>query len=138
DVQVKIRGFRIELGEIESALATHPAVQQAVVAARESSTGDKRLICYLVPQPGAHLYLPEIRAHLKQTLPDYMVPSAVVELASLPLTPNGKVDRKSLPAPEFQSVSGDTVPPRDQLETELFEIWRGILNVDRFGVTDNF
>lgn len=139
DFQVKVRGFRIELGEIESVLAKHPAVLQAVVAAREDSPGDKRLVAYIVPQPESHLGIGELRAHVKQSLPDYMVPSAVVELDALPLTPNGKVDRKTLPKPELSGAdSAASIPPRDQLEESLAKIWCGILGVTTVGVTDNF
>jgi amino acid adenylation domain-containing protein len=139
DFQVKIRGFRIELGEIESALTQHPAVQQAVVAAREDSPGDKRLVGYIVAKPGSHLNITEARAHLKQSLPDYMLPAALVELESLPLTPNGKVDRKALPKPDFQpATSAAAVPPRDELEANLVKIWQEILKAESIGVTDNF
>jgi amino acid adenylation domain-containing protein len=139
DFQVKIRGFRIELGEIESVLAEHPAVQQAVVAAREDLPGDKRLVGYIVAKPGQHLNTTEARAHLKQSLPDYMLPSALVEVESLPLTPNGKVDRKALPRPDFQpATSAAAVPPRDALEAKLVKIWQEILKAESIGVTDNF
>ena len=139
DFQVKIRGFRIELGEIETVLAQHPAVQQAVVAAREDSPGDKRLVAYIVAKSESHLSLSEARAHLKQSLPDYMLPTAIVELEALPLTPNGKVDRKALPKPDFQSASPSAVvPPRDELEAKLVKIWQDILKVKTIGVTDNF
>src|SRR6202034_3850622 len=100
DHQVKIRGFRIELGEIETALKRHAAIQQAVVAVREDTPNNKRLVAYFVSsgeQPPNHL---ELRTLLKQHLPDYMVPSDYVALRELPLTPNGKIDRKALPATE--------------------------------------
>jgi amino acid adenylation domain-containing protein len=139
DFQVKIRGFRIELGEIESILAKHEAVQQAVVAAREDSPGDKRLVAYIVPKPGQRLNITEARACLKQTLPDYMLPSALVELDSLPLTPNGKVDRKALPKPEFQpAASAAIVPARNEAEEKILQVWKAILKTDAIGVTDNF
>jgi len=139
DFQVKIRGFRIELGEIETALAKHPAVLQAVVAAREDAPGDKRLVAYVVTQPGQHLSIPEARAYLKQSLPDYMVPSVVVELGTLPLTPNGKVDRKALPKPDLSAQSScDRVPPRDDVEEGIAKIWREILGLQAVGVTENF
>src|SRR5947207_2582586 len=99
DHQVKIRGYRIELGEIETVLAQHPAVREAVVLAREDSPGEKRLAAYVVPSNGA-VSLPELREHLKQRLPEYMVPSAVVSLKGMPLTVNGKVDRQALPPAE--------------------------------------
>jgi thioesterase domain-containing protein/acyl carrier protein len=139
DHQVKIRGFRIELGEIENVLCKHPAVQQAVVAAREDTPGNRRLVAYIVPQPGQHFSVAELRTFVKEGLPDYMVPSASVELDALPLTPNGKVDRKALPAPDL-SVTAATasIPPRDQLEESLAKIWREILGVQVVGVTDNF
>ena len=139
DFQVKLRGFRIELGEIESALAQHPAVQQAVVAAREDSPGDQRLVAYVVPKEKQHLSLSEVRAHLKQSLPDYMVPTALVELTTLPLTPNGKVDRKALRKPEAPiSPEPASAPPRDELETKLAAIWREILGLSSVNITDNF
>jgi amino acid adenylation domain-containing protein len=139
DFQVKIRGFRIELGEIETVLAKHPAVQQAIVAARVDSPGDKRLVAYVVPQGGQHLGVSEMRAQVKHSLPDYMVPSVFVELDALPLTPNGKVDRKALAKREIEAfTSGAVVEARDPLEKQLLEVWKAILRTPNVGITDNF
>jgi len=139
DNQVKVRGFRIELGEIESVLGQHAGVQQAVVTVREDAPGDKRLIAYLVAADSQPVGRQELRDHLKRTLPEYMLPSAFVFLDQLPLTPNGKVDRKALPAPEL--LTGETatsVPPRDDLEEKLVEIWKRALGLPTVGITDNF
>lgn len=99
DHQVKIRGFRVELGEIEANLLRHPDVAQAVVVAREDDPGDRRLVAYVVPEDGRTARPRELRRYLKDTLPTYMVPTAVVVLPHLPLTPNRKVDRLALPPP---------------------------------------
>ena len=136
DYQVKIRGFRIELGEIEAVLTTHPEVRQAVVIPKEDTKGDKRLVAYVMSQES--LTTSELRNLLKQKLPDYMVPSSFVFLEALPLTPNGKVDRQVLPTPEKVSDSTSFVPPRDELELQLAQIWSEILEVDKVGTQDNF
>ena len=96
DQQVKIRGFRIELGEIEAVLNEHPLVRQSVTIAR-ADDGDKRLVAYIVA--AEPIDIPELRRHLKQQLPDYMIPSAFVVLDALPLLPSGKINRQALPAP---------------------------------------
>src|SRR5690606_30679597 len=100
DHQVKLRGYRIELGEIEAVLAEHPSVREAVVAVRDETSTDRRLVCYVVQNAGEPLSAEELRGYLKAKLPDYMVPARFVLLEHLPLTPSGKVDRKALPAPE--------------------------------------
>ena len=140
DNQVKIRGFRIELGEIEAVLNQHPDVQQSVVIAWEETTGDKRLVAYLVkttpsePELAAHL-----RSFLKEKLPDYMVPSAFVILDALPLTPNGKVDRRALPAPDKERLKLERlVAPQDLLELQLTKMWEQVLRIQPIGVQDNF
>jgi amino acid adenylation domain-containing protein len=141
DHQVKIRGFRIELGEIEAALMAHPAIEQAVVVVREDNPGDKRLLAYLVSTSGEPLESKFLRAFLQQLLPDYMLPAAFVFMRELPLTLNGKVDRAALPAPEYQRESAtdvDVVPPRDELERQLVEIWEKVLAVRPIGIDDNF
>ncbi|MFI0776429.1 non-ribosomal peptide synthase/polyketide synthase [Streptomyces sp. NPDC021212] len=139
DEQVKIRGFRIEPGEIEAAVLDHPAVEDAVVVARED-TGHRRLVCYLVATaldaaPGAV----ELRALLKRALPDYMVPAAFVTLDRIPRNDAGKVDRRALPAPPAQPEAETAyVAPRTETETVLARVWSEVLGTPRIGVEDNF
>jgi len=141
DHQVKIRGFRIELGEIESALARHAAVRESVVLALEDRErpGDRGLAAWVVPVAGETPALADLRGFLAQSLPDYMLPSALVLLESLPLTPNGKVDRRALPAPETERPdSAGSVDPRTELEAFVAGLWREVLRLEHLGIHDNF
>jgi len=137
DHQVKLRGLRIELGEIESVLGQHPGVREAVVLVREDRPGNKRLAAYVVPAQERVPSGEELREHLRERLPEYMIPAAFVPLAALPMTPNGKVDRRALPAPEWTSESA-YVAPRDPIEERLAELWRDVLRVERVGIHDDF
>jgi amino acid adenylation domain-containing protein len=140
DQQVKIRGFRIELGEIESCLRRHPAIRDAAVVAREEPPGDKRLVAYVVAKDGQTPAATEMRSHLKQELPEFMVPAAFVTLKTLPLTPNGKVDRRALPAPDAgrPELEHAYAAPRKRVEVVLARIWAAILGLERVGIHDNF
>jgi arthrofactin-type cyclic lipopeptide synthetase C len=144
DFQVKIRGFRIELGEIEARLAEYPAVREAVVIAREDTLGDKRLIAYyttsmLGESEQDAVSAEQLRSHLSASLPEYMVPAAYVRLESLPLTPNGKLDRKALPAPEYDAYSTRGYEaPQGEIEERLAAVWAEVLKVERVGRNDNF
>jgi amino acid adenylation domain-containing protein len=136
DHQVKIRGFRIEVGEIESALLRLPGVREAVVAVREDTPGDRRLVAYLTGDACA----PEtIRTLLAQWLPHYMVPSAFVHLECLPLTPNGKLDRAALPMPQIDAYAARPYePPQGEVEAMLAELWCELFKLERVGRHDNF
>jgi amino acid adenylation domain-containing protein len=136
DTQVKVRGFRIELGEVEAQLAKHAAIDQVVVVALPDSSGELRLVGYVTPAGAPDNEA--LRTFLKTRLPDYMVPGAYVRLDNMPLTANGKVDRKALPAPNLAGVLASYTKPHTELEQELCEIWRGVLDVERVGVNDNF
>jgi amino acid adenylation domain-containing protein len=139
DDQVKIHGFRIEPGEVQSALDRHPAVSQAVVAARPGSGVDKQLVAYVVPKPGASIDIDELRLHLESELPAFMLPASYVVLEALPLTPNGKVDRRALPAPQASRPADEAaIPPRTDTERLLATIWEEVLGRNSFGVHHNF
>jgi amino acid adenylation domain-containing protein len=139
DHQVKIRGFRIELGEIEAVLGQHPGIEESVVIVREDVPGDKRLVGYLIANQEPVPTVGELRSFLKQKLPDYMVPSAFVELEAMPLTPNRKVDRKALPKPETDSsLEQGYVAPRTEAEQKIAAVWQEVLNRERVGVNDDF
>ena len=140
DNQVKIRGYRIELGEVESVLAQHPAIQQAVVIAREDTPGDRRLVAYCVATADSNPLPHDLRSYLKHKLPDYMIPSTFVLLDSLPLAPNGKLDRKALMAPDGGRPELDDgfAAPRNSVEETLANIWAKALRLDKVGIHDNF
>jgi hypothetical protein len=137
DHQVKVRGYRIELGEIEVALCRHPGVREAVVLARDDIAGEKRLVGYVVPSRQPAPAAAELREFLLGSLPEYMVPWAFVELEAFPVTTNGKLDRAALPAPATAPRS-EAVPPRNELERAIAQVWREVLQVERVGVHDNF
>ncbi len=140
DNQVKVRGFRIEPGEIEAYLRTLSTIKDALVIAVEDAQGTRHLVAYVVLKEGRSLTVEELRSHLDNLLPKYMVPSIFVPLERLPLTPNNKIDRKALPDPWSNrlSVGTDFLPPSSDFEKELSEIWAEVLGLDRVGVKDNF
>ena len=154
DHQVKIRGFRIELGEIENVLIRHSKVKKSVVLVKESPSGDKTLLAYVVTDaielPNEqknsgieviaqdHSFIDSIRQHLSESLPDYMIPSVFVFLRKMPLTVNGKIDLKLLPKPDGSDPIATYVPPRNKTERVLCDIWQDVLNVERVGINDDF
>lgn len=147
DTQVKVRGFRIELGEIEAQLAKLEWVKEAAVAVHESTGGDRRLVGYVAPEDATLLgedssmlsgFREQLRVHLLDALPEYMVPGIWVLLEQLPHTANGKIDRGALPAPDIAQAQHVYEPPQGDLEQALAVIWAGALGVERVGRQDNF
>lgn len=140
DNQVKIRGFRVEAGEIEQAIRSHELVADAIVLVREDEAGDKRLVVYVVSTSEIYPSTTELRDHLSNRLPAYMLPSAFVMLEDFPLLPNGKIDRHALPRPEQERPSLDAAfqAPRSPLEESVAKIWCDVLKLERIGVQDNF
>jgi amino acid adenylation domain-containing protein len=139
DRQVKIRGYRIESGEVEAALRDHDDVAQAVVSVRGQGQ-DVRLVGYLVTRSGADRPPDGLREHLREILPDYMVPAAFVVLPALPLTGSGKIDHRALPDPDWAAASGQVpVAPRTPTEARLAAIFAELLSLPApAGVSDNF
>ncbi|MCY8433067.1 non-ribosomal peptide synthetase, partial [Bacillus haynesii] len=137
DQQVKIRGYRIEPGEIENQLLKYEKIEEAAVLAREDGDHDPYLCAYVKPKKEVE---PEkIRAFLKKSLPDYMIPQHFVQLDRLPLTVNGKVDKKSLPVPERSAAMDRRYEaPRDQMEEKLVSIWEEALGINKIGINSNF
>jgi amino acid adenylation domain-containing protein len=139
DDQIKIRGFRVEPGEVETALRRLPDVREATVVVHGDTSDERQLIAYVVLTAAKQATIPDLRAPLRRTLPEYMLPAAIVLLAAMPLTPNGKIDHKALPKPSLAAEQrrGRYVAPRDPLEYALTAIWETLLGI-RVGVLDNF
>jgi hypothetical protein len=140
DHQVKLRGQRLELGEIEAVLTRHAGVREAVVVAREHAPGDVRLAAYVTAADTTAPAAGDLAAHLREHLPEYMIPASFTALDALPLTPSGKTDRKALPEPRTDRSGRGTrfVAPQDGLEQALAGMWRALLGIERVGVRDNF
>ena len=139
DHQLKIHGHRIELGEIESQMASVSGVAEAVAVAREDTPGDVRLIGYY--RADESVKAADIKDHLRSILPEYMIPSLLMEMEKFPLTPNGKVDRKALPAPDMSAARDaavEFVEPEGDLEVKIADVWKSVLKVSEVGVGDNF
>lgn len=141
DYQVKIRGFRIELGEVEATLGRYPDIQQAAVIVSGSNGQTQRLVAFLVAQNGLQPSISELRAYLKNHLPDYMIPAHFIWLDEMPLSPNGKIDRRALSAYDLGEAIGpktDFVAPRNATEQIIADIWQSVLGCQRVGCHDNF
>ncbi|MGG4186791.1 amino acid adenylation domain-containing protein, partial [Paenibacillus jamilae] len=137
DHQVKIRGYRIELGEVEAQILKVEDVQEVIVLAQADEQGQNQLVAYYVAE--REVSAGELRSLLGEELPNYMVPSYLVQLKQMPLTPNGKIDRKALPTPEVNLQSGaDYVAPRTWVEVKLAQIWQDVLGLAQVGVKENF
>ena len=139
DHQVKIRGFRVELGEVESVLGSHPGVAWAVAMVREDLPGDRRLVVYWVPELDAPAAEPDLWRHLRDNLPEHMLPGTLVALEDLPRTPQGKVDRRALPVPPAPATGGaDAGDARTPVEQSLERLWAQMLGRQRVGVEESF
>ncbi|MFE8046904.1 amino acid adenylation domain-containing protein [Brenneria goodwinii] len=138
DQQVKIRGFRMEPGEIESQLRKVAGMDDVAVVARKNQNGETELVAYLVT--AVSLSLSEIKRQIEQTLPYYMIPSAFVMMKALPLTVNGKLDRRALPEPEESArrASSHFVPPQNEIQELMAQVWRQVLSIEKVGIDDNF
>ncbi|MDM3870605.1 LLM class flavin-dependent oxidoreductase [Porticoccus sp. W117] len=139
DHQVKIRGYRIELGEIETRIGQYAGVRENVMLLREDSPGDQRLVAYLMVGDPA-FDIAALKSHLREKLPEYMVPNDVVILDAFPQTPNGKIDRKALPSPQSlqKAQVAEYVAPEDGIEKTIAKVWQETLQLDKVGINDNF
>ncbi|QXQ16511.1 non-ribosomal peptide synthetase [Pseudomonas tolaasii] len=140
DHQVKIRGFRVELGEVEARLLEQASVRDAAVVAH-AGPGGQQLVGYVVPMRQDEALLPwcdALKAELKRSLPDYMVPTHLLALERMPLTPNGKLDRKALPKPDVSTLQQHYVAPVSALEQQVAAIWAEVLRLERVGLSDHF
>ena len=139
DDQVKLTGHRVEPGEVEAVMSECPGVGQAVVVVREDRPGDKRLVGYYVASAAGAVTPGALQAQLRQRLPRYMLPAALVELTAVPLSPNGKVDRLALPGPPNDRTARDAAaPPGDAIEASLVALWSDVLNCTGIGIDDDF
>ncbi|MCS4459771.1 non-ribosomal peptide synthetase, partial [Clostridium botulinum] len=136
DNQVKIRGFRIELGEIENRLLQHENIKEAAVLVKENKDSEKYICAYVVSEK--NLEELDLKSHLKETLPEYMVPAYFVELEKMPLTANGKLNRRTLPEPNLDASLVEYEAPRNKVEETLAKIWSKILGIEKVGINDNF
>jgi amino acid adenylation domain-containing protein/thioester reductase-like protein len=136
DYQVKIRGFRIELGEIESRLLQYEDVRGTIVVDREDENAKKYICAYYISSQ--YISVTELRKYLAKYLPNYMIPSYFIRIDEFPLTPNGKIDRKLLPEPREQvKIEAEFVPPSNEVEVQMVEIWLELLKIPILGVNDN-
>jgi amino acid adenylation domain-containing protein len=140
DAQVKVRGYRIELEEVEQALAAHPAVAEAAAVARGEAGAGSRLVAFLVSAGGERPSGAELRAWMRERVPEYMLPAAFAWMDALPRTASGKLDRRALPEHEGEGAAPESVyvPPRNEVEARLAEIWAAVLDVERVGIHDDF
>ncbi|RPH96900.1 MAG: amino acid adenylation domain-containing protein, partial [Calditrichaeota bacterium] len=140
DHQVKIRGFRIELGEIDAVLSSHQAVQDAAVVVKEGAAGQKILVGYYVPCDKSVDRQEEIKSFLKESLPDYMVPTVLMAIDAMPLNASGKVNRQALPDPNMEDLAAkrERIAPRNEIEMLLAGIWQVLLKCESVGITDSF
>jgi amino acid adenylation domain-containing protein len=142
DNQIKLSGHRVEPGEIEEIIRSHAAAKQAVVVADEEN-GIKRLVAYVVPRAGQSVNAFDLKRHIRQKLPETMVPGAIVEIQELPLTASGKIDRKRLPKVAAMKLGGaetaeNDKEPRTEIERYIAQIWHEQLQLPNIGVDDNF
>ncbi len=140
DEQVKVRGFRVELGEVEAALAAHSGVRGCAATVRGEGAGGKRLVAYVVADEDQPPTASQLRSHMKERVPEYMLPSAFVFLNMLPVTGSGKVNRRALPEPDESRPEGEQahVAPRTPAEKLLADIWAEVLGTNHVGINDNF
>ncbi|MFM6011184.1 MAG: non-ribosomal peptide synthetase [Dolichospermum sp.] len=142
DGQIKLRGFRIELGEIEGLLSQNPIVHECAVTLREDVPGNRRLVAYVVLSREAVTNDLELILHryLRDNLPDYMVPTAIVFLEQMPLTPTGKLDRRNFPVPKrsLPSLTSEIVLPQTETEKQIAQVWGDILQLEAVSITQNF
>ncbi|MFM2303049.1 MAG: hypothetical protein RLZZ135_454 [Cyanobacteriota bacterium] len=148
DYQVKVSGFRIELGEIDMVLLQYPDISEAVTIVRTDTPGKKVLVSYFTAITDRDRFakanatrstiVSDLRQFLQQRLPDFMVPTSFMALATMPLTPTGKIDRQALPQPDFTATRELYVAPRTPIEQQVAEIWATLLKIDRVGIHDNF
>ncbi|MCO4850613.1 non-ribosomal peptide synthetase [Bacillus vallismortis] len=138
DDQVKVRGHRIELGEIQAALLQHPIIKEAAVITRTDEQGQTAVYAYMVTKDQQAANISDIRASLKNMLPDFMLPARLIQIDSIPLTVNGKLDQKALPEPEKHTYPADDISPRNEIEKALADIWEELLDVDELGINANF
>ncbi|MCY8834837.1 non-ribosomal peptide synthetase [Bacillus atrophaeus] len=137
DHQVKIRGYRIELGEVEQLIAKLPRVKEVAISVRKDNSSTERLVAYVIGD--SKLDLKELRSDLKNSLPDYMVPSAFIIMDEFPLTPTGKLNRKKLPELSREHfIKESYIEPKTKMEKDISDIWKETLGLNSIGVADNF